>query len=166
MKTLIISLTIFLVCSQAFGQKKSKEEAKDAQIAALTQQLDSVSKQLVKYVGVYDTLRVKVIHYNFDPAKTTILIDSLAFLRSSMSSQQAIANVDSIAKLNKEIQMLKAVIESNNNAAGKPMVILTQKEMDQLSIINSLKQLRELADTKILTEAEFITLKKKYLDKL
>jgi hypothetical protein len=166
MKTLIVSLTILLVYSQAFGQKKSNEGAKDEQITILTQQLDSVSKQLVKYAGVYDTLIMKVVHYNFDPARTAILIDSLAFSRNSISNQLATENADTILKLNKEIQMLKAVMKSNNSDSAKPMVILTQKEMDQLSTMNTLKQLRELVDTKALTEAEFITLKRKYLEKL
>ena len=77
MKTLILSLAILLATFQSFGQKKSKVDPKDAQIATLTHQLDSVSKELVKYVAVYDTLIKKVIHYNFDPARTAYLIDSL-----------------------------------------------------------------------------------------
>jgi hypothetical protein len=81
MKILILALTIILVSLQVFGQKKSKVDPKDAKIAALTQQLDSVSYELVKYIGVYDTLKKKVVHYNFDPSRTTNLIDSLMFRR-------------------------------------------------------------------------------------
>ena len=77
MKIMILSLALLMVSVQGFGQRKSKEDPKDAQINTLTLKLDSVSKELVKYVAVYDTLKMKVIHYNFDPARTSYLIDSL-----------------------------------------------------------------------------------------
>ena len=81
MKNLIVSLIILLVSlqvsSQVFRPKKSKVDPKDAKIDTLTRKLDSVSKELVNYHGVYDTLVKKVVHYNFNPAKTTFLIDSL-----------------------------------------------------------------------------------------
>jgi hypothetical protein len=43
---------------------------------------------------------------------------------------------------------------------------MTQEEIDKAKSISSLKQLKEMVDAKIITEAEFIALKKKYLDKL
>jgi len=60
MKILIVSIAILLLSGQVFGQKKSKVDPKDAQIDTLTKKLDSISKELVKYVGVYDTLKRKL----------------------------------------------------------------------------------------------------------
>jgi hypothetical protein len=45
-------------------------------------------------------------------------------------------------------------------------VILSPKEVEMLTTMNTLKHLREMADARIITEAEFIALKKKYLEKL
>ncbi len=93
MKKLLIFLALILVISQAFGQRKSKEDPKDAKIDSLTTyskslslQLDSVNKELVKYVGLYNTIKDNVIHYNFDPTRSAYLIDSLKASRDSTAS--------------------------------------------------------------------------------
>jgi hypothetical protein len=167
MKTLILSLAILLATFQSFGQKKSKVDPKDAQIATLTHQLDSVSKELVKYVAVYDTLKKKVIHYNFDPARTTYLIDSLKMRPiDSTYIKLSTAYADTIAVLKKQNAAMKASLDFTNSDAEKTKVFMTQAEIDQAKTLNTLKQYRELVDAKVLTEAEFIALKKKYLDKL
>jgi hypothetical protein len=167
MKILILSLAILLATFQSFGQKKSKVDPKDAQIATLTHQLDSVSKELVKYVAVYDTLKKKVIHYNFDPARTSFLVDSLK-MRPLDSTYIKLSNAysDTILVLKKENKTLKAFISTTNSDFEKNKAFMTQEEIDKAKTINSLKQLKEMFDAKILTEAEFIALKKKYLDKL
>ena len=167
MKTLILSLAILLATFQSFGQKKSKVDPKDAQIATLTHQLDSVSKELVKYVAVYDTLKKKVIHYNFDPARTTYLIDSLKMRPiDSTYIKLSTAYADTIAVLKKQNAAMKASLDFTNSDAEKTKVFLTQEEIDKAKTLTTLKQYRDLVDAKVLTEAEFIALKKKYLDKL
>ena len=50
---------------------------------SVTLQLESTSGELIKYTGVYNAIKEKVIHYNFDPTKTSYLIDSLKASRDS-----------------------------------------------------------------------------------
>ncbi len=171
MKILTASLTILLISSlalgQVFGQKKSKVDPKDAQIDTLTKKLDSVSKELVKYVGVYDTLKKKVILYNFDPAKTSFLIDSLRMRPiDSTYVKLSTAYADTIAVLKKENNSLKAAIDFTNSETNKLSVSMTQEEIDKAKTVTILKQYKELVTAGVLTEAEFIVLKKKYLEKL
>jgi hypothetical protein len=167
MKILILSLAILLATFQSFGQKKSKVDPKDAQIATLTHQLDSVSKELVKYVAVYDTLIKKVIHYNFDPARTAYLIDSLKMRPvDSTYIKMSAAYADTISVLKKQNAAMKASLDFTNSDAEKTKVFMTQEEIDRAKTLTTLKQYRDLVDNKVLTEAEFIVLKKKYLDKL
>jgi hypothetical protein len=167
MKTLILSLAILLATFQSFGQKKSKVDPKDAQIATLTHQLDSVSKELVKYVAVYDTLIKKVVHYNFDPARTAYLIDSLKMRPiDSTYIKLSAAYADTISVLKKQNAAMKASLDFTNSDAEKTKVFMTQEEIDRAKTLTTLKQYRDLVDAKVLTEAEFITLKKKYLEKL
>ena len=166
MKVLIVSLTILMVSLQVFGQKNSDVDPKDEQIATLSKQLDSVSRELVKFTAVYDTLKKKVVHYNFDPARTTVLIDSLWSRRDS-SARQVVANCDdTISKLNKEYNKLRAFVDSAYSTAERNKAAMIEAEIEKASTIAVLKQLRELVVAKILTEEEFATLKKKYLVKL
>ena len=167
MKSLIVLLTVLLVSVQVFGQKKSKEDAKDVQIAALTKQLDSVSKELVKYHGVYDTLVKKVIVYKFDPAKTAFLIDSLKMRpMDSTYIKLSKAYSDTISVLKKENQVMKASIAFASSDTEKKKVFMTQEEIDQAKTVATLKEYKRMVDEKVITEAEFIVIKKKYLEKL
>ena len=166
MKNLIVLLTFILVFSQAFGQKKSKEDPKDAQIASLTKQLDSVSKELVIYHGVYDTLVKKVVLYKFNPARTTLLIDSLKMPRDAAFIKLSTAYADTVSALRKENLAMKTSIAFTNSEGEKAKVFMTQEEIDKAKTVTILKQYKELVDTKVITEAEFIVLKKKYLEKL
>jgi hypothetical protein len=167
MKTLIVLLAVLMTTSQVFGLGKKKEDPKDAQIASLTHQLDSVSKEMKRYIGMYDTLQVKVFHYNFAPERTSMLIDSLRSApKDSTFIKSSKAYADSIIILKREIVSLKQVISNTNNEAAKTKAFMTQEEIDQAKTIATLKQLRELVESKILSEAEFIALKKKYIDKL
>jgi hypothetical protein len=178
MKTLIMVLFIFLAASPVFGQKKSKGDTKDAQIDSLTRvsknltlQLDSANAELIKYVSVYNTIKEKVFHYNFDPTKLSFLIDSLRAFNDSTSTLLSVmpksgASADSIILLIKENTMLKATIDSMQIAWEKNRVSLSSEEIERSKAISSLKQLKELLDAKIITEAEFLAKKLKYLDKL
>jgi hypothetical protein len=178
MKILILSLSLLLASTIVFGQRKSKVDPKDAQIDTLTKvnktltlQLDSVSKELVKYVGVYSTIKEKVIHYNFDPTRAAYLIDSLIASRDSTAAllgavPKSLGSADSLKALIQENALLKDSINYLKTTWEKDKVSLTQEEIDKAKAINNLKQLKELFDNKIITEAEFIALKKKYLEKL
>jgi len=177
MKILFMSLALLFAFSQAFGERKSKTDPKDAQIDSLTKvsktlalQLDSVSGELVKYAGMYTVLQEKVIHYNFDPARTGFLIDSLKASRDSSALllkevPKPMTN-DSIPQLMKENTILKARIDSLNASWEKERNTVPPEELEKARAIGSLKQLKELLADKIITETEFITLKKKYLSKL
>ena len=178
MKILILSLSLLLTCTIVFSQRKSKADPKDAQIDTLTKvnntltvQLDSVSKELVKYVGVYNTIKEKVIHYNFDPARTEYLIDSLKASRDSTLAllgalPKSTASADSIKALVNENTVLRDSINNLKKAWEKDKSFLTQEEIEKAKTITNLKELKELLDNKIITAAEFVALKKKYLEKL
>lgn len=166
MKNLIVLLSIFLVLSQAYGQKKSKVDPKDAQIDTLAKKLDSVSKELVIFRGVYDTLVKKVVLYNFNPAKTSFLIDSLKMPRDAAYIKLSTTYADSLSALRKEYQAIKASVDFTNSETEKTKLFMTQEEIDKAKIVATLKQYKELVDAKVITEAEFIVLKKKYLEKL
>ena len=182
MKTSIILLIVLLLSSQAFGQRKSKKEppadTSKVQIDSLTKvtksltlQLDSVSGELVKYLGVYNTIKEKVLLYNFDPTRSAFLIDSLKASRDSLFSLQAskpllTLSADSVEMLLKSNSMLKARLDSVKLAWEKEKAAVPKEEIEKSNAISSLMQLKELYDNKIITQAEFITLKKKYLNKL
>jgi hypothetical protein len=178
MKIMLLSLSLILASTLVFSQKKSKVDPKDAQIDTLTKvnktltlQLDSVSQELVKYVGVYSTIKDKVIHYNFDPTRSAYLIDSLKASRDSTAAilgsvPLSTTSADSLRAIIKENNVLKDSINNLRTGWEKDKTSLTQEEIDKAKTINNLKQLKELFDNKIITEAEFIALKKKYLEKL
>jgi hypothetical protein len=161
MKNLIVLLTILMITTLAFGEKKPKVDPRDAQIDSLTVvtknlslKLDSITLELVKYLGVYDAIKEKVLHYNFDPTRTPYLIDSLKASRDSTMALLTVVpktNVvtDSLVKINE----VKIVIESAS-------------EIERAQAVSSLKQLKDLLDAKIITDAEFVALKSKYLSKL
>jgi hypothetical protein len=178
MKTLIMSLAFLLAVLQVSGQRKSKVDPKDAQIDTLTMvnksltlKLDSVSGELVKYYGVYSVIKEKILHYNFDPTRTAYLIDSIKARRDSTATLLALvpkstSASDSLYMLLKESTMLKTKIDSIKTAWRMEKSAVPQEEIDKANAIASLKQLRDLLADKIITETEFITLKKKYLIKL
>jgi hypothetical protein len=184
MKTSVVLIVLVLLSSQAFGQRRSKKEAAAAtdsskiQIDSLTKvtksltlQLDSVSGELVKYLSVYNTIKEKVIHYNFDPTRSAFLIDSMKVVRDSAAFvlgavPKSTAASDSLAMLVKENALLKFKIDSVKIAWAKNMEAINALDVDKVKAVTSLKQLKEMLDSKIITEAEFTSLKKKYLDKL
>jgi hypothetical protein len=76
------------------------------------------------------------------------------------------ALADSVSVLKKENASLKAILSTTNSEAAKNKAFMTQEEIDRAKVIEILNQLRKLVDDKIITEAEFIPLKKKYIEKL
>jgi hypothetical protein len=177
MKIFIISLAFLMATFSGFSQKKGKVDPKDAKIDTLTKanimltkQLDSANKELVKYVGVYNAISDKVLHYKFDPTRTAYIIDSIKASRdSSMAAlsrpSKTQPSSDSIYKLVIENKMLKAQIDTIKAGWGNEKNSLP-REIEKAGAISNLKQLKELLDAKIITEAEFISLKQKYLIKL
>jgi len=165
MKTYIV--VIFLLAAlQGFSQKKKKPDPKDAKIDSLAKvnktlsvQLDSVSKEKKLYYGVYATIKEKVILSDFDPAKMPQIIDSLRAGRDATFAGLTAASTslkDSLSMLNQENKHLKAKLDSlgTGGASG-----------DKSKLIAELKQLKELLDAKILTQAEYDAKKKIVMDK-
>ena len=175
MKILVLILAVFVATLQSFGQRISKNDL-NAQVDTLTMknnsltvQLESVSAELVKYTGMYNVLKERVFHYDFDPAKTSILIDSLRSSRDSASvllSGAMSLEKDSIVMLLQENKTLSAKIDSINMAWQKEKVYIPEEEIEKAKAFTGLKQLKELLDDNIITDAEFLILKKKYVDKL
>ena len=175
MKYIITILLILLASSQAFSQKKGKVDPKDLKIDSLSKasaaqsiQVDSISKALEKYYGVYTALTEKVFKYNFDPAKTSFLIDSLRTTRDSTFNQLSSTSAflkDSLSVLTKENVRLQATLDSLG-LGNDPAKALAKQEADKNKAVADLKQLKELLDAKIITQEEFDTKKKKLLEKL
>jgi len=176
MKISVLLLALLVATLQTFGQRKSKNELKDAQIdslnvknKSLTVQLDSVSGELTKFTGMYNAIKDKVFKYQFDPAKTSFLIDSLRSSRDSASvllTGTLSLGKDSLIMLIKENKTLIAKIDSIKMAWEKEKVYIPEDEIESAKAITGLKKLKELFDDKIITDAEFLILKKKYVDKL
>ena len=187
MKILIVLLALLLAASspatsQIFGKKKAAEApAVDPKIDSLTKanqvltlKADSLSKDLALYLGtytaLYSVLREKVFRYNFDPAKMSFLIDSLRGSRDStkvalVNTKLSTVSSDSLAMLFKNTAVLKANIDSIKTVLGKIKAIPTE-DLDRVKAIGSLKQFKDLLDAKVITDAEFLVLKKKYLSDL
>jgi hypothetical protein len=189
---LMVLLVSVQANGQIFG-KKNKEDPKDARIDSLatlnqtlTLQLDSVSRELEKYAVKSDTsLKSAIIDTAAVMPDTTttaagavMALPSAALVSTTPSQNTALSATsmnapppavqstalnDSIAVLLQENTLLKATVDSLKTAWEKNMVIMMSEEISRSNTVNYLKQLRELVDAKVITEAEFITIKKKYL---
>ena len=165
MKTSALFLLMMLLASSASAQKKGKVDPKDLRIDSLTQvtksltmQLDSVSKDLALYHGVYDAVRTKVIKYDFKPERTSALIDSLRTSRDATFTglnATSAALTDTVGMLRAKNMELQAVIASTNDQAAQ-----------KAAAIADLKELKGLLDSKIITQGEFDSRKAKLVDKL
>lgn len=167
MKNMII-LMLLLSTLNAFGQKKGKVDPKDVAIdslsrtitlistqldstksknSALTMQIDSVQKVNSTYQTMYTEIREKVVMHDFNPAETAKLIDSLHITREAVLSDLTSKNkllTDSLTSLQKQATDLKIAVEQ-----------LKAAEADKAKLVAELKQLKELLDAKIITQAEF-----------
>lgn len=175
MKPIITSVFILMILGLTIAQGQSKKDleqdyatcisARDSLQQELTglsathesliQVYDSIQKVCTVYDTMYNVLKTKVVHYDFDPANTAALIDSLSVVSESAFSGMSTSLNDSIAALNKENADLKASIE-----------ILKTETADKTDVVNDLKQLKELLDTGIITQEEFDSKKAKLLEKL
>lgn len=175
---IFLACIILLTSLSGYSQKKGKVDPKDVAIDSLTKvstmltaqldsttklaaslsiDLDSVSRDLAGYKGMYTAIKDQVVLRDFDPAAMGSIIDSLkagrdaSFLALTETSKTM---TDSVAVLNKE------------NAAQKEMIVLLQAaENDKEKLVAELKQLKELLDAKIITQAEFEDKKTKLMAK-
>jgi hypothetical protein len=172
MKTLITILLVLLVSMQGYGQRRGKVDPRDSQIDSLTKvtssqttQLDSLSTELDKYLGVYTTLSEKVFQYNFDPEKITFLIDSLRTTRDSTFTSASSILQDSLSLLKNKNMSLQVTLDSLG-LGSDPFATLAIQEKEKATAITDLKNLKELLDSGIITQDEFDLKKKKLLEKL
>ena len=178
MKTAAAILFIVLASVQAFGQKKSKDDPKDAKIDSLTTtnatlslKIDTLSSQMVAYTGLYNAIKENVIHYNFDPTRSEFLIDSLKATRDSALLKAPPTGMttlltDTLNMLKYENKMLRTAVDSMKIVVAEKLSAANNIEIEKAKAILNLRQLKELYDAKIITDAEFIALKKQYLEKL
>ena len=134
----------------------------------MTAKLDSVNGQLTIYTGMYGVIQEKVFKYKFDPAKTSVLIDSLRAGKDSASVLSSVntKSADSLKMLIVQNKELVTQIDSIKLAWDKEKNLVPAEEMAYAKAIGGLKQLKELLDQKIITDPEFATLKKKYIQVL
>jgi hypothetical protein len=186
MRILILLLALLSATSastQVFGKKKSPEApAVDPKVDSLTKanktlilKADSLSRELTKYVGaytgLYTVLRDKVFHYNFDPAKLSLLIDSL---RSSKDAASAVVlgkpastfSPDSLEILVKQTKMIKTNLDSVKATLERFRSTVPAEDRDKIKAVVSLKQYKDLLDAKVITDEEYLILKKKCLNNM
>lgn len=173
MKSVLLIVVMLITVSSVFAQRKSKEiDTLTQQNKELTAKIDSVNAVVVKYTVMYNVLKDSVIKYQFDPEKTTFLLDSLKSSRSAaaiMLTDTDKQAADSIALLIKQNTVLSSKIDSIKtawNAEKNALPVIPIEELEYAKAVTGLKQLKELLDNKIITDAEFLVLKKKYVDKL
>jgi hypothetical protein len=180
MKSIILIIVIIFTVSGVFGQRKSKEiDTLTQQNKELTSKLDSVNAVVAKYTVMYNVLRDSVVKYQFDPEKTGFLLDSLKTSRSSVATmftdpvKQANDSINLLISQNTDLVKQKTELTSKIDslktawAAEKNAIpVVPAEELENAKAITGLKQLKELLDEKIITDAEFVTLKKKFIGKL
>ena len=180
MKSIILIIVIIFTVSGVFGQRKSKEiDTLTQQNKELTSKLDSVNAVVAKYTVMYNVLRDSVVKYQFDPEKTGFLLDSLKTSRSSVATiftdpvKQANDSINLLISQNTDLVKQKTELTSKIDslktawAAEKNAIpVVPVEELENAKAITGLKQLKELLDEKIITDAEFVTLKKKFIGKL
>ncbi len=175
---MILSAILFLVAVQGFSQKKGKMDPKDVTIDSLTtvstmlatqldsttkvasslsMHLDSVSKDLTVYKGLYTTIKEQVVMHDFNPADMGTIIDSLRAGRDETFS--------GLSATSKSMADSVAVLTKENAALKEMMTVLQAAEGDKEKLVAELKQLKELLDAKIITQAEFDEQKTKLMAK-
>jgi Tfp pilus assembly protein PilN len=160
----LMSLLLLLVVFQAIGQKKNKVDPRDAQIDTLTQsnafltkEVDSLTKELGVYYGLYTVIKEKVMKKDFEPARFEVIVDSVQSSRDSANVlvQAPIAGLkDSVALLSKENKELKAKVDE-----------LTLVSQDKTKLVAELKDLKSLLDSKVITQMEYDDKKRLVMDR-
>lgn len=160
----LLSLLLLLVVFQGMGQKKNKVDPKDAQIDTLTQakqfltkEVDSLTKELEVYKGLYLVIKEKVLKKDFEPARFDKIVDSVRMTRDSAMklTEAPIAGLkDSLAIMKKENAQLKEKVDT-----------LTALTADKTKLMAELKDLKGLLDTKVITQAEYDEKKKLVMER-
>lgn len=161
----LLSLLLLLVVFQGMGQKKkNKVDPRDAQIDTLmktndllTKQVDSLSKEMEVYYGLYTVIKEKVMMKDFEPARFNEIVDSVRVTRDSahkMSTAPIAALRDSVASLTKENLELKAKVDE-----------LTLISQDKTKLVAELKDLKSLLDSKVITQTEYDDKKRLVMDR-
>ncbi len=113
----------------------------------LTAKFNTVHAELEKYRGVYIVLKEKVLKRDFEPEQFSLIVDSLIANRDSTQFGFAAVTAsfkDSLAVLQKEIGTLKVMVDAAN-----------AEDAAKLKLVNELKLLKDLLDSKIITQTEF-----------
>ena len=164
----LISLFLLLVFFQGMAQsKKDMEkqlEQKTAQVdtltkanADLTRQVDSLSKNLEVYMGLYTVIKEKVLMKDFEPARFDEIVDSVRTTRDSahkvsLAPMQGLK--DSLALARKENLELKGKVDE-----------LTAITADKSKLVAELKDLKSLLDAKVITQTEYDEKKRLVMDR-
>lgn len=136
MKNYIILFLALFLASPAFSEKKDKTDPKDLKIDSLTKANKVLTLKVDSLVKLSDSLTVRLDSaYKSNTITTTSLNDTLSTLKKE--------NVENTATLNS----------------------MTEKESANNRLVYELKQLKELLDSKILTQSEFDIRKAKILQK-
>jgi len=177
MKKPLILLIALFISFLSFGQKKNKDEAPDTtkidSLTAINTKLsavnDSISKELEIYYGVYVALKDDVFKADFDPAKTSVLLDSIfnvedkAVVPNDSVRQSFRTSLDLIQQ---ELLEAHAKLDSLLNPPVPKETPESAAELEKTVAIGDLKNLKALLDAGVISQTEFVTLKKKYLAKL
>jgi hypothetical protein len=165
-KTLLLFVLLFSAGFSAMAQSKKDVEnnlntctkAKDSVQKLYTHLLvihDSINKSYLAYDSMYRVIKTNVFLGDFNPLRTSVLLDSIRTTRNHEYLGLTNALNDSISILKKDNSVLKAKIDA-----------LEAKESEKAKVVNDLKQLKELLDAKIMTQEEFDAKKAKLIEKL
>lgn len=157
MKTKLLLLSVFLILTVISTHAQSKKDiednlnkctlAKDSiqkSLTGLSAKYDSIIKSFIPYDTMYHVIKDKVLMRDFNPMNMSTLLDSLRKTRNEELSGKK----DSLSILKGDNAMLKAKVDS-----------LSNDDAVKTKVVNDLKQLKELLDAKIITQAEFDTKK-------
>lgn len=167
----LLLLAILFVLPLAHGQKRGKVDPKDVTIDSLVQVneglqalLDSIATETVRlgqevsrYQEVYKIVRDKVVKREFKPSELGVLLDVyMSDEAEKLKQAQRAAN---------ENKTRVEILETDNVRLQQALEAAQGAANDKDQIITELKQLKELLDAKIITQAEYDAKKVKLLEK-
>jgi hypothetical protein len=123
---------------------------------SLSKSYDSINKIYLAYDSMYKVIRARVILHDFNPVNTSKILDSLRASRDLSMSGITTVYSDSISGLKKQNAKLQSKVDSLQATAKK----------GSTDVVTQLKQLKELLDAQIITQAEFDAKKAILLEKL
>jgi uncharacterized protein len=175
MKTKTLLLFVFLFAAGISAMAQSKKDIENS-LNSCTKAKDSIQKAYTRLIAIHDSInkvyqlknitflaydsmyrviKTKVLLKDFNPKRMPVLLDSLKAARNLEFSTQAITYQDSLSVLKRENTRFKALND-----------ILTVEASDKTKVVNDLKQLKDLLESKIITQEEFDAKKAKLIEKL